>query len=329
MQHPISRATLSRRALTATALATPALLATRPTRAQAWQPTRDVEFVIPFAVGGGADLLARVVHRVITEERLTPVSVNPVNRPGGGGAVGLGYVAASRMTDPNTIVMVNGTTQITPILNPQARTLAHIRPVMNVMLDDFLFFVRGDAPYRTAAEFAADAKTKPAKTLSFSTGGTTDQMAIAIFSRAAGSEFNPVNFNSGGEALTALLGGHVNASIGNPLEFMGHLRSGAIRAIGVFRETRFQELPDVPTMKEQGLATPAFQMWRGVAVPRGVPDAARAYWLGVMEKVMVSPILKSFIAENVATLAPIPGPAFETFLANQETLYRELLGKPA
>lgn len=77
-----------------------------------WKPSRDVEFVIPFAVGGGADLMARVLHKIITEERLVPVSVALVNRPGGGGAVGIGYVSASRKADPHTLVMVNGTTQI-------------------------------------------------------------------------------------------------------------------------------------------------------------------------------------------------------------------------
>ena len=71
-------------------------------------------------------------------------------------------------------------------------------------------------------------------------------MAITVFSRALGKEINPVNFNSGGEALTALLGGHVDGSIGNPLEFMGHLESGAVRALGVFRDTRFDGLPGRP-----------------------------------------------------------------------------------
>ena len=292
-----------------------------------WKPSRDVEFVIPFAVGGGADLMARVIHKIITEERLSPVPIALVNRPGGGGAVGIGYVAASRRADPHTLVMVNGTTQITPILNPSARTLSEVRPFMNVMLDDFLFFVRNDAPWKTAADFVKDAKGKPPKTFAFSTGGTTDVMAITVLSKAAGIELNTINFNSGGEALTALLGGHVNASIGNPLEFMGHLRSGSVRASGVFRDTRFPELPDVPTMKEQGIAAPNFQMWRGVAMPKGAPDPAVQYWSGVIAKAVASPQYKAYIRENVASEAPIAGPAFETFIADQERLYRDLLGK--
>jgi putative tricarboxylic transport membrane protein len=294
-----------------------------------WAPTEDVEFVIPFAVGGGADLMARVVGKVIEEEKLVPVPVTMVNQPGGGGAVGVGYVAASRAADPHTLVLINGSTQITPIMNPEAKTLTEIRPIMNLMLDDFVFFVKGDARWKTIGDFVAEAKEKPEKTLSFAAGGTTDQMAVTIFSKVVGKEMNTVSFNSGGEALTALLGGHVDAVISNPLEMMGHLKSGGLRALGVFRDTRFTDLPDVPTMKESGLDVPNFQMWRGVGMPKGVPDEAAAYWQGVMEKVAASPILKTYLKDNVASEAPIAGKDFEDFLAKQETLYRDLLGKPA
>jgi putative tricarboxylic transport membrane protein len=318
---------VSRRHVVAGIASVSALAGGRASAQSDWKPTRDVEFVIPFAVGGGADLMARVVHKVMTEERLVPVPVALVNRPGGGGAVGIGYVAASRRADPHTLVLVNGTTQITPILNPSARTLTEVQPVANLMLDDFVFFVRADAPWKTAAEFVQDAKGKPPKTYAFSTGGTTDVMAITVLAKSTGTELNMINFNSGGEALTALLGGHVHASIGNPLEFMGHLKSGGVRAIGVFRDNRFPELPDVPTVKEQGINAPNFQMWRGVAVPKGAPAEAARYWEGVLQKVVASPQYKAYLRDNVASEAPIAGQQFERFLADQERLYRELLGK--
>ena len=294
---------------------------------QGWKPTKEVEFVIPFAVGGGADLLARVIHKIITEEKMVPVPVALVNKPGGGGAAGIGYMSAARKGDPNTLVLINGSTQITPIITPAAKTVSEVQPIMNVMLDDFVFFVRADAPWKTAAEFVKDAKSKPAKTYNFSTGGTTDVMAVTVLAKSTGTELNMINFNSGGEALTALLGGHVHATLGNPLEFMGHLQKGAVRAIGVFRDDRFALLPSVPTMKEQGIKAPNFQMWRGVAVPKGVPAEAAKYWEGVMAKVVATPQFKNYLKDNAAAEAPIAGAAFEKFLANQERLYRDLLGK--
>lgn len=292
-----------------------------------WKPTRDVEFVIPFAVGGGADLLARVVHKVITEEKLVPVSIALVNKPGGGGGVGVGYVTGSRRADPHTIILVNGSVQITPILNPQVRTLSEVQPVMNLMLDDFVFFVKADSPWKSLGDFVKDAKAKPAKTYAFATGGTTDVMAVTVLGKSTGTELNTVNFNSGGEALTALLGGHVHGTLGNPLEFMGHLNSKAVRAIAVFRDNRFNLLSAVPTAKEQGVNAPNFQMWRGIGIPKGAPADAAKYWEGVMQKVAASAQFKAYLKDNAASEAPIAGKDFETFLANQEKLYRELLGK--
>jgi putative tricarboxylic transport membrane protein len=293
----------------------------------AWKPTRDVEFVIPFGVGGGSDLLARVIGKVINDEKLVPVPVTLVNRPGGGGAVGIAYVMASRRADPHTLILVNGTTQITPILTPNARTLSEVRPIMNFMLDDFLVFVKGDSKWKTVKEFAADVRANPDKTYAFATGGTTDVMGITILSRALGKQINVINFNSGGEALTALLGGHVAGCVGNPLEFMGQLPSGNIRALGVFRDARFPQFPDVPTMKESGIDAANFQMWRGVAMPKGVEDGPALYWQAVMEKAFASPQLQAYIKDNVGSPVPIVGDAFVAFLANQERLYRDLLGK--
>src|SRR5688572_15900099 len=295
--------------------------------AQGWKPTKDVEFVIPFAVGGGADLMARVIHKIITEEKLVPVPVALVNKPGGGGAAGIGYVSASRKGDPHTLILINGSTQITPILNPNAKTLTEVRPIMNVMLDDFVFFVREDAPWKSLKDFIADAKGKPAKSMAFSAGGTTDTMAVTVLSKATGLQYNIVSFNSGGEALTALLGGHVQASMGNPLEFMGQMQAKKVRALGVVRDNRFAALPNVPTFKEQGVNSPNFQMWRGVAIPKDAPNEAAAYWEGVMKKVAASPQLATYLKDNVAQAAPISGKAYADFLANQEKLYRELLGK--
>jgi putative tricarboxylic transport membrane protein len=305
------------------------LASSRFSFAQAWVPTRDVELVIPFGVGGGSDLLARIIGKVIVEEKLIPTPLVMNNRPGGGGAVGIGYVSASRQKDPHTIILVNGTTQITPILKPEAKTLTEVQPIANVMVDDFLLFVKGDSPHKTIQDFVKDVQSKPDKTINFSTGGTTDVMAITIFSRALGKEINAVNFNSGGESLTALLGGHVDGSIGNPLEFMGHLKSGAVRALGVFRDTRFEAFPDVPTMKESGVNAPNFQMWRGLAMPKDAPAEAQAYWVDIMKKVNESETMKKYIADNVATPHGLYGADFVKFVADQEKFYRDLLGKPA
>src|SRR5258706_4198553 len=118
---------LDRRALLLSAAAIPFVGTINRAFAQSgWVPTKEVEFVVPFAVGGGADLLARVIHRIIIEDKLVPVAVTLNNRPGGGGAAGIGYVTSRKAADPHTIILVNGSTQITPILNPEAQKLTEV-----------------------------------------------------------------------------------------------------------------------------------------------------------------------------------------------------------
>jgi putative tricarboxylic transport membrane protein len=310
--------------LSALAVGLLVLLGAGPAEAQ-WKPTRDVEFVIPYGLGGGADLLARTISKIVSEEKLAPVQLVPVNKPGGGSAAGVGYVVASKTGDPHTLVLINPQTQITPLRVKDAKGWRDLTPVANFMLDDYLLFVRKDSPYKTAGELVAQARAKPPKSVSVGSAGTADDMAIAVFEASTGLKLNIVRFNSGGEILTALLGGHVDLASGNPLEFMGHLENGGIRALGVFRPTRFQALPNVPTMKEQGIETAPFQMWRGVALPKGVPAEAVQYWQGVMQKVATSKAFRDYIAQNVATEHVLPASDFAGFLARQEALYKEML----
>jgi len=195
-----------------------------------WKPTRDVEFVIPYGLGGGADLLARVLIKIIAEEKLAPVNLVAVNRPGGGSAVGVGQVVATKAGDPHTLVLINPQTQITPLQVKEAKGWRDLTPVFNFMLDDYVLLVRKQSPYKDAADLVAQAKAKPPRSVSVGSAGTADDMSIAVFQAASGVQLNAVRFNSGGEVLTALLGGHVDLASGNPLEFMSHLQTGNVRA---------------------------------------------------------------------------------------------------
>lgn len=308
------------------AVAAAALVMTTVGTARAeWQPSEDVEFVIPYGLGGGADLLARTLMKIMTEEKLVPVNINAVNKPGGGASVGVGYVAATKQGNPHTLVLINPQTQITPMREPNALGWRALTPLANVMLDDYLIFVRKDSPYGNAADLVKDAAAKGERSVSIGSAGTADDMAIAVFEAGTGIKLNTVRFNSGGEILTALLGGHVDLGAGNPLEYMGHLGSGDIRALGVYRPTRFPDLPDVATLKEQGIEVTPFQMWRGVAMPADAPAEAVEYWRGVMKKVADSAQFNNYIKANVATTHVLVGDDFVSFLESQEALYKDML----
>ncbi|MGH6816069.1 MAG: Bug family tripartite tricarboxylate transporter substrate binding protein [Hyphomicrobiaceae bacterium] len=316
------------RTLLAAAIVGAVLLQPQSASAQ-FKPTREVEFIIPYGLGGGADLLARTILKIAMEEKIVPTPIVAVNKPGGGSAAGVGHVVATKAGDAHTLVLINPQTQITPLRVADAKGWRDLTPVYNFMLDDYLLFVRAASPYKNAAELVKDAKTKPPRTISVGSAGTADDMAAAVFQSAAGVQLNIVRFNSGGEVLTALLGGHVDLGAGNPLEFMGQLQSKTVRALGVFRATRFDTMSNVATMKEQGIDVAPFQMWRGVALPPGVPADAVAYWQDVLKKVADSKAFKDYIQSNVAVLHPLPAAEFRKFLETQEALYKDMLAKLA
>lgn len=289
-----------------------------------WKPTQDVEFVIPFGLGGGADLFTRTLIKIAQDEKLVPTNMIAMNKPGGGTATGVGYVVASKNKDPHTLVLINPQTIITPLRVAGTFGAKNLTPVINLMLDDYLLAVKASSPYKSVNDVVAAAKAKP-RTISVGSAGTADDMAIAILEQGTGTKFNLVRFNSGGEALTALLGGHVEAVAGNPIELNSQLKAKTIRALGVYRATRFAILPDVPTLEEQGIKVAPFQMWRGVAMPKEAPKEAVAYWQDVFTKIARTPEFDAYIANNVATEYVLPSQAYSDFLAQQENLYKSML----
>lgn len=289
-----------------------------------WKPTQDIEFVIPFGLGGGADLFARTLIKIAQDEKLVPTNMVASNKPGGGTATGVGYVVTSKNKDPHTLVLINPQTLITPLRVAGTFGAKNLTPIMNFMVDDYLMAIKASSSYKSVNDLVAAAKAKP-RTITVGSAGTADDMAVAILEQSTGTKFNLVRFNSGGEALTALLGGHVEAVAGNPIELNPQLQAKTIRALGVFRATRFSTLPDVPTLKEQGITVAPFQMWRGVAMPKEAPKEAVAYWQDVFTKVARTPAFKAYIATNVATEYVLPPQAFNDFLTQQETLYKAML----
>ena len=316
------------RTIVATLHAVAALLAITGTARAEWAPTHKVEFVIPFGPGGGADILARTLIRAIEEEKLVPVPIVPVNRGGGGTAVGVSYVKTSFDGNPNVLVLINPQTQLTPMQVAGAAGWRDLTPLTNIMVDDYTFVTKAGAPYADAAAFIEAARAKPPGTLSVGSAGTADDLAIALLERAGGVKLNVIRYSSGAEALTAVLGGHIDAAAGNPLEFLAYIRSGMLRPLGIMRETRLAALDQVPTLKEQGLDVAPFQMWRGIALPAHVPPGAVAYWQGVFARAIKSPIVATFMEKNLGTLRPIAGTEYTAFLEAQEASYRPLLTAP-
>ena len=233
--------------------------------------TKPIELVIPYGPGCSHDLTARAVASVAQQYLGQPLLV--VLKPGGGGAVGSQYVIRAKPdgytimlggTGPNTIFAL---VQKAPI-GPDQFT-----PIARINYSPPVFAVRSEAPWTTMREALDYMKKNPGRFNFANTGpwGAGD-FPMRMLARAAGVEYNNIPFDGGGPATLAVLGGHADATFSFTAQLMPQVTAGKLRALAVTGPTRIRELPQTPTLKEDGLDV-VFTMWRAVVGPKGMPSA--------------------------------------------------------
>ena len=255
------------------------LVAVAMAEAQEPYPTRPITLVAPFPPGGVADLTARPVAAAMEKLLRNPVGV--VNKTGAAGAVGMQFVATSR-PDGYTLLLALSSISIIPEADklfdrPPAFTVDQFAPIALISADPTILVVPADKPWTTAAEFIADAKKRPGQ-ISYSSSGVygTLHMAMELLAHAANVKLRHVPFAGGGPALTAILGGHVDALASGPAVVLPQIKAGKLRALAGWGDKRVAALPEVPTFKELGYPDAEFYIWAGVFAPRGTPEPVLA-----------------------------------------------------
>lgn len=281
-------------------------------------PSRPLEFVVHTGAGGGSDLFARVVAEIINRERLLPQPFMVVNKGGGGGAVALSYVAGRR-GDPYTVLTV----AVGIVLTAHLRTGLDIgpdkiQPLALLGFDLSALAVREDSPYRSVRELVEAAKANP-KSVTFSVAsvGGAGHYFVYQIEKATGARFNVVSMKSGSAAVLAVLGGHVQATTENLSEMRQQVEARQLRILGLPAERRVAGIPDVPTLKEQGLEI-RLGSGRGFAAPAGVPKDAAALLEATFEAVYRSAAWREHSARNLFEDTYMNGAEFSRFLAGRE-----------
>jgi len=267
--------------------------------AQGFTPTRPIEAVVHTGPGGGSDLLARAVALMIEKEKLLPVRMQVVNKPGGGGAVAAAYLAEKK-GETHTIGFFTGVWLTNPITSTEAKvSLKDLTPVARLVLEPALIAVKADAPYKTLGDFVSAAKQKPGE-LKQSGGSITsrDNVVRQQLQKAGGARWQFISFPGGGERIAALLGGHVNMMVIEPAEAGEHIRAGNMRVLAQVADARLAAFPNVPTLKEAGFDVTPVPQVRGVVAPPGIPRENVVYWEGVFKKLTQTESWKKFLADN-------------------------------
>jgi tripartite-type tricarboxylate transporter receptor subunit TctC len=278
------------RAARAYALALAGLLAAHAAAAEDY-PRGPISLVIPLAPGDATDTSGRSMAEELSRELKVPIV--PINRPGGGGAVGTEAVVKAK-NDGYTITLTNNAALIyRSVMDPKNVTydpLRDLTPLGLAMRSPSIFAVRGDAPYRTFAQLVEYSKRNPGKVRIGTAGsGSVGEFCVRTIVSLTGADLTLVPFTGASPAVTALLGGHVEGIVLALGTMTGHLRGGTFR--GMVISSKYPDFPDIPTMAELGYAEPLFGVWVAFFAPAGVPPEVKGTLVPALEKAIRSPAI--------------------------------------
>jgi len=288
-------------------------LAAAPICAQEY-PARTVRMIVTFPPGGGADLLARIVARQLTEKWGQTVQVD--NRAGGDGAIGAA-VGAKAAPDGYTVLMIISTHTVLPSMKSELNydVVKDFQPVIRMAEAPNAIVVHPSFPARTIPELIAIAKKNPGKLDYPGSGfGGPAHLAGVLFDRMAGTQMTFIPYKGAGPSLIALIGGQVHVMFPAITGSLPHVRAGKLRALGVTSEQRLAILPDVAPVGDT-LKGYVFVGWYGLVVPAGTPSAIVDKIYTDTSAMLGNPDIKAFLAgEGLA--AAVGNPAqFTSYIA--------------
>ena len=258
----------------------------------AWsQATRTIRIVVPFPAGGSATIVARLLGDQISKAQGPTVLIE--NRPGGGASIA--YEAVARAApDGNTLVINANSFVINPLLRKvNYDPLTSYEPICYLLTSPQVIVVNSASPYGTLNDLISAARAKPGE-LSFASVGpaTTQHIGLEQFKRLANINVTYVPYTGGAPAMTALLGGHVTAGMGNYSEAVEQLNAGTLRALASLSRERIAPLPNVPSVAELGFKDYEVEVWFGVVAPAKTPKETAAQLATWFKSAMQAPEVK-------------------------------------
>jgi len=233
-------------------------------------PTRPIRLVVPFGVGGGTDILARIVEPLVTRALGQPLVID--NRAGGGSAIGMDVVAKAQ-PDGYTLVMTDTSIAVNPSIRPLPYdTINDFVPVSLLATAPVILVAHPSVWARTLQEFVALAKAKPGE-LNYASGGigSSTHLGGELLKFVAGIDMKHVPYKGTGPAMNDLVGGHVQMMFSGISSARPYLDAGTLRALAVTGDKRNAAVPDVPTFAEAGLPGVTASTYWGVLAPKGTP----------------------------------------------------------
>jgi tripartite-type tricarboxylate transporter receptor subunit TctC len=248
-------------------------------------PNKPIQVIVPFAPGGSNDVLARAVANTWTKYSPQPMVV--ITKPGAGGVLGVEYVVRSK-PDGYTIYLGQGSSPDLTIPHFQKMPydpFKDLAPVARLSVHSVVICVSGKSSIKSMKDLVAYANAGNRVTAAASVATGVVDMTLKAMAKRANFPITVVPFTGGADAVTALAGGHLTMGGGHPSEVMPHIKSGRFRAIGVALDKRDSTLPNIPTLKEQGIDVVTWGSVKGVAAPAATPPEVIEYLASTLKKV--------------------------------------------
>jgi len=300
----------------------------------AWEPTKNVEFIIPAGTGGGADQMARAIQGIVAKHGLMKQSLLPINKAGGAGAEGFLDVK-NAAGEPHKIIITLSNLFTTPLATGVPFNWRDLTPVQMLALDNFVLWVNAKTPYKTPKEYIEAAKKAgPGKMKMGGTGAKQeDQIITAAIEQRTGAKFTYIPFKGGGAVATQLVGGHVDSTVNNPIEAVAQWRGGNLRPLCVFDQKRLpyknkvtdrMSWADIPVCKEAGLDVD-YLMLRGIFMAPGVSKDHVQYYVELFKKVMATPEWQKLMEEGAFNKTALVGKEYADWVAKEEARHVSLM----
>jgi tripartite-type tricarboxylate transporter receptor subunit TctC len=292
---------------------------------EAW-PARPIRFVVPSTPGSTSDLTARAVGQQLTKLLGQPVVIE--NRPGAAGQIGMASVAQSKPDGYSFVVVSASTTVVPPAVTKSLpyNVLNDFVPVSVIANTRLLLAVAKDSPFQSIADLVTKAKTAPGK-YTFGQSATLYQLSMERFKQLAGIDLTPVPYKGPADAMNDVLAGQISMtpdSLGSVSEMV---RSGRVRALSVFSETRVPTLPDVPTMLELDYKDFVFDGWIGLLAPTGVPSAVTERLSQAIGSALATSEIQQLYGHlSLDRISTMPS-EFAAMLAKETARYEEIARK--
>ncbi len=265
-----------------------------------FSPSKEITMIVPSSAGGGSDLNARTIANIVQKDALSPRNIMVVNNGGGSGAVGFTNTFAKKGDDHALMILHSGQVMGSYVNNWDVKA-SDLTYVAVLAFDNLFLCVRKDSPYASLADLVAASQAAPEEVaVGGAQRGNSDHLAFELLNRETEAQAAYVSFNGSGDVMSALLGGHVDAGIFNPLECIGQIRSGDVVPIACYGTARLGGVfADVPTFGELGYPGVVVVESRAIAAPPEISPAAVDFYVEMLRKVTETADWKNdYIAKN-------------------------------